>query len=242
LCVLYRSLVGVDLPVYQGTFPYISYNVLFGGRHTHFDDVESFLYVLLLFFFSYAGPLSASELRKADETGFVQSIGSDRPPNIRHWPKGYADWADGDPEKIGAQKHYRISSLGGVMRIIQSPEFVDCLQNNWPEELHLPITHLIEASFRTFFNSMLRTGFRKSRTEVSHAEFIDTLDKWLDLYSDLEDKFSNCPFKQGICRLCFCKRYALLTRHPDFFVSTSNRAVVIDSGMDRVSRHLEVVL
>ncbi|KAF8450229.1 hypothetical protein L210DRAFT_2376156 [Boletus edulis BED1] len=55
--------------VRTGTFPYISYNVLWGGKHTQFDDVESFLYVLLLFFFSYTGPLSASELRRADEAG-----------------------------------------------------------------------------------------------------------------------------------------------------------------------------
>jgi hypothetical protein len=159
--------------------------------------VESFLYVLLLFFFSYAGPLSDSELRKADQIGFVQSIGSGRPSHMRNWPKKYADWADGDPLEIGEQKHSRISTFRGVMRITQRAEFVDCLKNNWPEELHLPITHLIEASFRTFYNSTLRADSisRESRTEVSHAEFIGTLDKWLSTYSDLEDKFSDCPFK-----------------------------------------------
>ena len=161
--------------------------------------------MLLLFFFSYAGPLSDSELRKADETGFVQSIGSGRPSHMRNWPKEYADWADGQPRQIGRQKHSDISSFDGVSRITESTEFVDCLQNNWPEELHLPITRLIEASFRTFFKSTLRTVLRKSRTELSHAEFINTLDKWLDAYSDLEDKFSNCPFKQGMFRLPFLR-------------------------------------
>ena len=34
----------------KGTFPYISANVLMGHRHTHFDDIESFLWVLLFFF------------------------------------------------------------------------------------------------------------------------------------------------------------------------------------------------
>ena len=169
--------------------------------------MESFLYVLFLFFSSYTGPLSDSELRKADETGFVQSIGSGPPSHMRNWLKKYADWADGDPLEIGEHKHSRISTFHGITRITQRAEFVNCLENNWPEELHLPITHLIEASFRTFYNSTLRTDSiaRESRTEVSHAEFIGTLDKWLVAYSDLEDKFSNCPFKQGMFRLSFLR-------------------------------------
>ncbi|KAF8138767.1 hypothetical protein EV363DRAFT_1394200 [Boletus edulis] len=64
-----KSSAPPEKAVRTGTFPYISYNVLWGGKHTQFDDVESFLYVLLLFFFFYTGPLSASELRRADEAG-----------------------------------------------------------------------------------------------------------------------------------------------------------------------------
>ena len=161
--------------------------------------------MLLLFFFSYAGPLSDLELCKADEAGFVQSIGSGRPSHMRNWPKKYANWADGDPQEIGEQKHSRISGVDGVTRITRGAEFVDCLENNWPEELHIPITLLIRASFRIFYNSVLHIAPRVSRTEVSHAEFISKLDKWLDTYSDLEDKFSNCPFKQGMLILSFLK-------------------------------------
>ncbi|KAF8445012.1 hypothetical protein L210DRAFT_3531725 [Boletus edulis BED1] len=178
-----------------GTFPYISYNVLRGGKHTQFDDVESFLYVLLLFFFSYAGPLSASELRQADEAGFVQPIGSGRPPHMKNWPKKYAGWADGETETLANQKFSAITDLDGVTDILLSAEFVDCLENNWPRELHDPICDLIEGSFTIFYNSTLRTAAKRSRTEVSHAEFVRTLDAWLDVYSDLEDKFCNCPFK-----------------------------------------------
>jgi hypothetical protein len=187
-----------------------------GGRHTHFDDVESFLYVLLLFFFSYAGPLSDSELRDADEAGFVQSIGSGRPSHMRNWPKKYADWADGKPLQIGIKKHYSISDVNGVTSIIESAEFVNCLEDNWPEALHLPITRLIRASSRTFYNSTLRTAAKGKRTEVSHAEFISMLTKWLDMYSDLEDKFSNCPFKQGMFRLSFLRDK--LSYHVSFFL------------------------
>ncbi|KAG6378999.1 hypothetical protein JVT61DRAFT_13290 [Boletus reticuloceps] len=175
-----------------GTFPYISYNVLLDGRHTQFDDVESFLYVLLLFFFSYAGPLSASELCKADEAGFVQSIGSGRSSHTRNWPKKYG-WVDGETEAIAAQKYSAITISHGVRRIIKSTEFVDCLENNWPEELHDPICDLIHASFTIFHRS---TAANRSRTEVSHADFVSMLDEWLNLYSHLEDKFSNCPFNQ----------------------------------------------
>ncbi|KAF8420926.1 hypothetical protein L210DRAFT_3573908, partial [Boletus edulis BED1] len=179
-----------------GTFPYISYNVLWGRKHTQFDDVESFLYVLFLFVFSYAGPLSVSELRKADEDGFAQPIGSGRPPHMRNWPKTYAGWADGDAKAIAIQKRFAVTSDDGITDVIQSTEFVDCLEYNWPKELHDPICDLIEGSFTLFYESTLRTTAKGSRTEVSHVEFIDTLDTWLDMYSHLEDKFSNCPFKQ----------------------------------------------
>ena len=178
----------------------MSYNVLLGGRHTQFDDVESFFYVLLLFFFSYAGPLPVSELRQADEVGFVRPIGSGRHPHVRNWPKLYANWADGHPEYVGEQKQSRISSSRGATRTLESTEFVDCLQNNWPEELHDSICDLIENCFGLFHNSTLRTTSKDFRTEVSHAEFVEVLDTWLYLYSDLEDKFSNCPFKQGMFR------------------------------------------
>ena len=92
----------------KGTLPYISFNVLLGERHTHFDDVESFLYVLLLFFFSYAGPHPKTALENADEQGLVRTIGSGRLPHMRSWPKKYADWADGDPKAIGKGKAFDI--------------------------------------------------------------------------------------------------------------------------------------
>ena len=181
----------------------MSHNVLKGGRHTQFDDVESFLYVLLLFFFSYAGPLSISELRQADATGFVQHIGSGRLPHIRNWPDEYVNWADGRPEHIGALKQCLFLDLDGATQTLESTEFTDCLTNNWPKELHDSICDLIESCIGMFHNSTLRTASKNYRTEVSHAEFVETLDTWLKLYSDLEDEFSNCPFKQGMFRTLF---------------------------------------
>ncbi|KAF8420928.1 hypothetical protein L210DRAFT_3673898 [Boletus edulis BED1] len=167
-----------------GTFPYMSYNVLLGRRHTvtQFDNVESFLYVQVLFyFFSYAGPLPVSELREADEAGFAPSIGSGRSPHLRNWPETYAGWADGHANDIAIQKRFAVTSVNGVADVIQSAEFVDCLENYWPEELpvHHPICVLILTSFAIFYNSTLRAAAKGLRTEVSHAEFTSVLDKWL---------------------------------------------------------------
>ena len=121
---------------------------------------------------------------------------------MRNWPKEYADWADGDVRNIARQKKAAILDYHGVMELIESPEFVDCLESQWPKELHTPIRNLILTSFMTFWESTQR-GTKKSRTEVSHIEFIDTLDQWLNEHSDLEDKFSTCPFKPGTFSLLF---------------------------------------
>ncbi|KAH7887126.1 hypothetical protein F5I97DRAFT_1873303, partial [Phlebopus sp. FC_14] len=49
-----------------------------GKQHTHYDDIESFFYVLLLFFISYKGPLPTSDLDAAHRRGFSQVLGSGR--------------------------------------------------------------------------------------------------------------------------------------------------------------------
>ena len=159
--------------------------------------MESFLYVLLLFFFSYAGSLSDTELRTADENGFVQPVGSGRLRHMRNWPRKYAEWADDDTENIAGQKKVAIATYDGVTELIKSPGFVNCLDNQWPKELHTPIRNLILSSFTIFWESTLRTPAKGSRTEVQHAEFVKTLDMWLDERPDLEDKYSHCPFQPG---------------------------------------------
>ncbi|KAF8545731.1 hypothetical protein OG21DRAFT_1502172 [Imleria badia] len=174
-----------------GTFPYISCNVLRGKRHTHFDDVESFLYVLLLFFFSYAGPLPKKDLEDAHEEGFVRPIGSGRLSHMRSWPNKLAKWADGDPQDISQLKYFCILHDEGVTDLVDSVEAKVCLQNNWPEDLQCPIRSLLEDTFTAFRKSTKATPGR--RTEVSHAQFIRILDEWLVNHSGLELKFSNCP-------------------------------------------------
>lgn len=101
-----------------------------GEKHTPFDDVESFLYVLLLFFFSYAGPLPKTRLEHAHNNGFIRPMGSGQLPHMRNWPKKYADWADGDPQVIGKLKALDIMDLFCEGIPAESPELGDCLQNN----------------------------------------------------------------------------------------------------------------
>jgi hypothetical protein len=165
--------------------------VLLGESHTHFDDVESFLYVLLLFFFSYAGPLPKTELENAHEKGFVRPIGSGRLPHTRSWPKKYAEWADGDPQAIGKCKAFDIWSPNGPKYLDESAELRDCLKNNWPEDLHHPIRSLLLSTLTVFKDSARTTP--GGRTEVSHTQFINILDQWLVAHSELERAYSNCP-------------------------------------------------
>ena len=177
----------------KGTFPYISFNVLLGERHTHFDDVESFLYVLLLFFFSYAGPLPKTQLDEAHKKGFVQTTGSGRLSHMRNWPKKYANWADGDPQAIGRSKAFDIWDPFGETILIASPQLENCLTNNWPQALHSSIKCLLVDSFKEFGQSTQHTASKRRRTEVSHAQFISILDKWLVTNSAVEHEYSNCP-------------------------------------------------
>ena len=191
--------------------------MLLGERHTHFDDVESFLYVLLLFFFSYAGPLPKTALENAHEQGFLRPIGSGRLPHMRSWPKKYADWADADPQAIGSLKGFTLWDPFFETIFVESPELKDCLKDNWPEDLHLAIRCLLVHSFTIFTQSTQHTGPKRKRTEVSHAQFIDISDKWLVTYSALEHEHSNCPDFKDFGRLdCVCLLHVTSLANPIF--------------------------
>lgn len=144
--------------------------------------------MLLLFFFSYAGPLSKTELEIAYNNGFVRPIGSGRLSHMRSWPKQYADWADGDPRIIAYSKAFYVGNPDGPGDLLDSTELRDCLRDNWPEDLRQPIRSLLQLTFTTFVSSM-----KGGHPEVSHAQFITALDEWLVTYSALEHESSNCP-------------------------------------------------
>lgn len=164
--------------------------MLNGYRHTHFDDVESFLYVLLLFFFSYAGPLPKEMLQAAHENGFVRSTGSGPLPHMRRWPPKFNDWADGDAQAVSDSKLLQIMSRNGLKWLDGDIEARDCLKNNWPEDLEVPIRTLLNDAFKVFRESLKGGTTPGERTEVSHAQFTKILDDWLEQHSELGRKYS----------------------------------------------------
>jgi hypothetical protein len=80
----------------------MSIEVLLGRGHTHFDDMESFFYVLLLFFLSYDGPMSKENLLQAHERGFTLQFG--RPAHIHTWPPAFLKWSVEDMDKAADYK------------------------------------------------------------------------------------------------------------------------------------------
>ncbi|KAF8838531.1 hypothetical protein BDN67DRAFT_1070668 [Paxillus ammoniavirescens] len=178
-----------------GTISYMSFNVLYGRRHTHFDDMESFLYVVILFFFSYAGPLSKEELRDADTQGFVQPTGYGRFTHTRSWPDVLATWSDGRTFYHIAQcKNATLGSQAGVSAFLNHPEVKNCLRHNWASGLQDGIDSLFLSLWTLFSDSRVSTGKCLTRTEVTHDDFIWILDEWLAKFHEIEQKFSNCPF------------------------------------------------
>ena len=176
----------------------MSFNVLRGGKHTYHDDVESFLYVLLLFFFSYAGPLSKEELLAADTQGFVHPLGSGRLAHMRRWPEDYIFWAEGQIHRVASSKDSDLNGRKGAHRLVWSAHVQQCMATNWPgEELQRAILLLLGECWQMFINSRRCTaiGLGLDNTNVSHGEFIRLLDRWLAEFVDLEaSACSSCPF------------------------------------------------
>ncbi|KAI5994476.1 hypothetical protein EDD15DRAFT_2433137 [Pisolithus albus] len=164
----------------QRTATYMSIGVLRGEPHTHFHDIESFLYVLILFFFSYKGPLAEDKLRSARARGFTQPVGAGWLPHVTAWPPVFQRWASGSLWEILVHKHY-------VSDPSSSADFVeDCapyLQSRWEtasQSIPQSLTHLI---FRCW------TMFSLQRRQVTHRQFIGVLETWLKQYAGEEGNY-----------------------------------------------------
>ncbi|KAI5984334.1 hypothetical protein EDD15DRAFT_1733736 [Pisolithus albus] len=101
-----------------GTTPYMSVGVLAGAPHTHFDDIESFLYVLVLFFVSYKGPLEKDTLKRAWLAGFTQPVGMGRLSHVTEWPDMFKEWTTGSFRQISNSKLANLHPASGA-RFIQ---------------------------------------------------------------------------------------------------------------------------
>ncbi|KAI6038670.1 hypothetical protein EDC04DRAFT_3090672 [Pisolithus marmoratus] len=146
-----------------GTTPYMSIGVLRGEPHTHYDDIESFLYVLVLFFLSYKGPLQKEALRKARAQGFIQQVGAGRLPHVTSWPDMFKRWASGSHAEI-SESYPHICSRWESRSQSTAPALADLILDCW-------------------------MMFSRHDLKVAHSQFIKLLQEWLTQYAGDESNY-----------------------------------------------------
>ncbi|KAH7887353.1 hypothetical protein F5I97DRAFT_1941833 [Phlebopus sp. FC_14] len=160
-----------------GTTPFMSIDVLRRLDHTHYDDIESFFYVLVLFFMTYTHPLSEVDHRHAETQNYTQNINTVQRPHIKRWPDMFQTWngPDASVHKLAFFQHDEYArAFGGHVQ--------DCWKN---DDVAFSIGHLSE-SCRNLFNS-------RPERRVSHEDFIGVLDKWLADYPVPPAGYNSCP-------------------------------------------------
>ncbi|KAF9221286.1 hypothetical protein BS17DRAFT_785667 [Gyrodon lividus] len=166
-----------------GTTPYMSINVLKRKGHDHFDDIESFFYVLLLFFLSYQGPMSKDDLFLAKDRGFALETG--RPAHICSWPAEFQSWSG---EHTGRASESKLT----LFTVRHSESYFDViagsLQGRWgSQDLRESIVDLIFDCWKLFIDP-------PGQPRVSHQQFIDALGAWLKTNKQPPKGCNNCPF------------------------------------------------
>ncbi|KAN0081264.1 hypothetical protein V8E55_008888 [Tylopilus felleus] len=162
-----------------GTFPYISFNVLSGYRHTHFDDLESFLC-----------PLPKRCFKLLTKTDLFDPLGLSLYPIRGVGPQSSTIGPMEIHKAVSDSKLLQILSRNGLKWLDGDIEVRDCLKNNWPEDLQVPIRTLLNDTFKVFRESLKGGTTPGERTEVSHAQFTKILDDWLEQHSELGHKYS----------------------------------------------------
>ncbi|KIK27184.1 hypothetical protein PISMIDRAFT_675034 [Pisolithus microcarpus 441] len=160
-----------------GTTPYMSIGVLKGDSHTHFDDIESFLYVLVLFFLSYKGPLEADKLREARVQGFIQPVGMGRLPHVTTWPAMIGRWRSGTVEEMSEHKT-------AILTAKHRKDFIkDCLphiRSRWEpasQSTSKAVSKLVSKCWMMF---------SLHNRKVTHSQFVEVLQAWLTEYEGEE--------------------------------------------------------
>ncbi|KIJ64033.1 hypothetical protein HYDPIDRAFT_28927 [Hydnomerulius pinastri MD-312] len=167
-----------------GTAPYMSANVLSGiAPHTHFDDIESFFYVLMLFFVSYKGPLPESELMAAHDRRFALEVTSSRPTHITPWPDEYQKWAG----EMDAAMTAKFALMNRDMLAVVQRKLSGFVMERWVKEVVSPIKKLIFGSLALFHSGTYR--------QVHHEQFIGVLEQWLEENPVPAEGQNSCPFK-----------------------------------------------
>ncbi|KAH7890499.1 hypothetical protein F5I97DRAFT_36731 [Phlebopus sp. FC_14] len=157
----------------------MSINVLGRKGHTHYDDVESFLYVLVLFFMTYKHPLSIVDLRNAETQNYTQNVTNAQRSHITDWPPLFQCW-NGLPVDAAGSK------LAFFTLDDHAEVFGEHVRDGWKNYVvAFPIVELFESCLN-LFNS-------RPERHVSHREFIAVFDKWLEQYPVPPPGYNNCP-------------------------------------------------
>ncbi|KAI6130109.1 hypothetical protein EV401DRAFT_655071 [Pisolithus croceorrhizus] len=170
-----------------GTTPYMSIGVLRGQSHTHYDDIESFLYVLVLFFFSYAGPLEEESLRRARVQGFVQPVAAGRLPHVTAWPAMFERWANGTFKEISDRKY---SDLGPASHASFIKDCFPHIRTRWASDSQRSMEPRVIG--KLILDCWIM--FSRQNRRVEHGQFIKVLREWLAKYASVEDKCYVYPF------------------------------------------------
>ncbi|KAH7890584.1 hypothetical protein F5I97DRAFT_2071222 [Phlebopus sp. FC_14] len=136
-----------------GTTPFMSINVLGSEGHTHYDDIESFLYVLVLFFMTYKHPLSAVDLRDAETQKYTQNVTNARRPYITDWPPLFQLWNT---------PHARHSKLAFFSVDDHARVFADTIRNHWKDDVVVASIVELLVSCRELFSILSATSLTGS--------------------------------------------------------------------------------
>ncbi|KAI6107817.1 hypothetical protein EDD16DRAFT_88146 [Pisolithus croceorrhizus] len=163
-----------------GTTPYMSIGVLRGESHTHFDDIESFLYVLVLFFLSYKGPLQKEALKRAQVQGFTQPLGAGRLPHVTSWPDMFERWASGSHQEIS---NCKAGDLNAVSHVTFMQRSYPHIRSRWQPSSPSTAPALADLILDCWMIFSLHD------LKVAHNQFIEVLQEWLKQYAGDEDNY-----------------------------------------------------
>ncbi|KAI5994453.1 hypothetical protein EDD15DRAFT_2529649 [Pisolithus albus] len=185
---LCASVLGPPAPLLAGNEPYkaqlTASNCL--SIHTLWLMVvyrvqhQSFLYVLMLFFFSYKGPLEKETLREARVRGFTQPVGAGRLRHVTAWPAMFQCWASGTLKEILAHKS---SALMPDAHTSFVKEYFPHLQSRWEPASQSTLPAVLNLIVRCW------NMFSLQDRRVTHHQFIEVLETWLEQYADEEANY-----------------------------------------------------
>ncbi|KAH8115099.1 hypothetical protein DFH11DRAFT_1591406, partial [Phellopilus nigrolimitatus] len=169
----------------QGTTPYMAISVLKGGNHGVREDLESFFYVIFLFFFSFRGPLPQGVLREAHENGYTKKLGDKGAAYRTHillWPELMQQWSHGSFSAIADSKRGFFEDTTEVEKAFQQRAV-----NGWDNEYE-SMAHLFPPIYNMFVTDS---------SVPSHDSFIGILRDWLKRFPVPPAGRNSCPFHNG---------------------------------------------